>query len=215
MRSCVTRPRHHGTGHGARPGPFCGPWSAKMAVHDPGSADSGAYSRGMAKYVLSVLGDDRAGLVDALAGVVSGCGGNWEQSHMTELAGKFAGVVLVTVPDAAVERFLAELEPLEEHGLLDISVEEAGEGAAPIAQVRLELVGNDHPGIVHRVSHLLSQRNVSIDDLQTWTSIAPMAGHRLFHANAVLRLPDGVDRVTLRADLEELATDLMVDIDLD
>ena len=62
----------------------------------------------MASYVLSVLGDDRSGLVEALSGVVSGCDGNWEKSHMTQLAGKFAGVVLVTVPDGRVDRFLAD-----------------------------------------------------------------------------------------------------------
>ncbi len=169
----------------------------------------------MASYLLSVLGDDRSGLVEALSGVVSGCGGNWEKSHMTHLAGKFAGVVLVTVPDGEVERFLAELAPLEERGLFDIAVE-AVQAASErdSAPLRLELTGNDHPGIVHRVSQLLAGRGVSIDDLQTWTSVAPMAGHRLFHAEAILRLPAGLGSGALQADLEELAVDLMVDLEL-
>ena len=169
----------------------------------------------MASYVLSVLGDDRSGLVEALSGVVSECGGNWEKSHMTHLAGKFAGVVLVTVPDGEVERFLGELAPLEEQGLFDIAVEAAlaaPDRASP--PLRLELTGNDHPGIVHRVSQLLAGHGVSIDDLQTWTSIAPMAGHRLFHAAATLRLPEGLESGALQADLEELAVDLMVDLEL-
>ena len=48
--------------------------------------------------VLTVIGDDRVGLVEALADTVSSHGGNWEHSQMAELAGKFAGIVVVTVP---------------------------------------------------------------------------------------------------------------------
>src|SRR5690606_26345178 len=53
----------------------------------------------MSTLVLTVIGDDRAGLVNAVAEVVARHGGNWERSQMAELAGKFAGIVLVTVPD--------------------------------------------------------------------------------------------------------------------
>ena len=49
----------------------------------------------MATLVLTVIGDDRAGLVNALADVVTAHGGNWERSQLAELAGKFAGIVLV------------------------------------------------------------------------------------------------------------------------
>ena len=52
----------------------------------------------MTTLVLTVIGDDRAGLVKALADVVSAHDGNWEQSHLAELAGQFAGIVVVTVP---------------------------------------------------------------------------------------------------------------------
>ncbi len=170
----------------------------------------------MVSYVLSVLGDDRAGLVDALSGVVSAHGGNWERSHMTQLAGKFAGVVLVTVPSTQSDRFLEALAPLEEQGLLDISVEAGHMPDMPDSPpMRIELVGNDHPGIVHEVSHLLAQHNVSIDDLQTWTSDAPMHGGTLFHAVAVVRPPAGLTVAELTESLEMLATDLMVDIEVD
>jgi glycine cleavage system regulatory protein len=168
----------------------------------------------MASYVLSVLGDDRSGLVEALSAVVSDHGGNWEKSHMTQLAGKFAGVVLITIPDSRAGDFVEALAPLEQRGLLDISVE-AGE--EPPARARapllmLEVVGNDHPGIVHELSHLLAAHEVSIDDLQTWTATAPMAGGRLFHANALVRLPERLSADDLVGELEALAADLMVDI---
>ncbi len=169
----------------------------------------------MASYVLSILGNDRSGLVEALAGVISRRGGNWDRSHMTQLAGKFAGVLLVTISEGEVDAFLADLAPLEIEGLFDISVEAAeSDDSGEYPQVAVDLVGNDHPGIVHELSHLLALHKVSIDDLKTWTNAAPMAGGRLFHAKALLRLPPGLSSDQLLQELEALAADLMVDIHL-
>ena len=44
---------------------------------------------------------------------------------------------------------------------------------------------------------------------------APMANDPLFEATAVLRAPAGLDLDELRTALEDLANELMVDIDLD
>ena len=82
----------------------------------------------MATLVLTVIGDDRSGLVDALSGVIADHGGNWDKSRMARLAGKFAGIVMVAVPDAAADALIADLEPLEAQGLLDITVERAVPG---------------------------------------------------------------------------------------
>ncbi len=57
----------------------------------------------MATFILTVLGDDRPGLVSALSAPISAHGGSWERSQMSRLAGKFAGIVLVAVPDARAD----------------------------------------------------------------------------------------------------------------
>ena len=54
--------------------------------------------------VLTFVGDDRPGLVNAIAEKVAGCGATWLESRSARLAGKFAGVVLVSVPDDRVIR---------------------------------------------------------------------------------------------------------------
>lgn len=51
----------------------------------------------MAKLVLTAIGDDRAGLVSALSDAVAERGGNWLESQLARLAGKFAGIALVEV----------------------------------------------------------------------------------------------------------------------
>lgn len=168
----------------------------------------------MASLVVTVIGDDRAGLVNALADVIAEHGGNWERSQMAELAGKFAGIVLVTVPDRLSSDLVEALWPLEEQGILDVSVQ-VGE-AQPFDGVRVDLtlVGADRPGIVREISHVLAGHGVSIDQLSTSTREAPMSGGMLFEASAVLELPAGTDLAAVQAALEALANELMVDIDL-
>ena len=71
----------------------------------------------MTTLVLTVIGDDRSGLVGALSGVVADHGGNWDRSQMARLGGKFAGIVMVTVPDRSASALLADLEPLSANAL--------------------------------------------------------------------------------------------------
>ena len=169
----------------------------------------------MATLVLTVIGDDRAGLVNAVAEVVARHGGNWEQSQMAELAGKFAGIVLVTVPQESAADLVAALEPLQ--GMLDIT---AQEGAAPqpdpgVRRFALDLVGADRPGIVREITEVLAAHHVNIDRLRTEPRDAPMSGGRLFEAHAVLEVAPTTDLGALRVALERLADELMVDIELD
>lgn len=166
----------------------------------------------MASLVLTAIGDDRAGLVSALAAVVNEHHGNWERSQMAELAGKFAGIVLVTVPDPYVDELVSALEPLA--GVLDVQAHRAGHEPPPGDRVTLELVGTDRPGIVHEISQVLADHDVSIEQLSTSTSYAPMAGGLLFRADAVVEIPAGTDRDDLRVALETVANELMVEIDL-
>jgi glycine cleavage system regulatory protein len=171
----------------------------------------------MATLVLTVIGDDRSGLVSALSGVIAEHGGSWERSRMARLAGKFAGIVVVSVPDDRAEPLISELGPLATEGLLDVTVERgADEGpfATDVARLSLELVGADRPGIVHDISRVLAARQVSIAELRTGTREAPMVGGMLFEATATLLAPPTVPIAELQAVLEELANELMVDLSL-
>lgn len=172
----------------------------------------------MTTLVLTAIGDDQAGLVEALSGVIAAHGANWDESHMTQLAGKFAGIVQVTVPNDGVDALIGALQPLQQDGLLDISVSRAGEvvpDPPSTRDIHLHLIGQDRPGIVHDVSACLANVAVSIQELETATTAAPMAGGLLFEARAQLAVPATVDIAELRDALESLANELMVDIDLD
>jgi glycine cleavage system regulatory protein len=167
----------------------------------------------MASLVLTAIGDDRAGLVSALADVVAAHDGNWERSQMAELAGKFAGIVLVTVPDARVDELTAALAPLA--GVLDVQVHIGGEEITDAQHFSLHLLGNDRPGIVRELSTVLATHGINIDELSTETWEAPMSGGVLFEADATLEAPADLDEATLRTALEAVANELMVEIELE
>lgn len=170
----------------------------------------------MNSYVLSLIGPDRTGLVAALSEVVTEHGGNWERSQMTELAGIFAGVVLVHLPPERADDFLAALAPLRDLGLMDVTprpVVHSGQVPDDAPTVSFTVVGADRTGIVREVADLLASLGVSIVDLRTWTESAAMAGSALFRAAAVVRLPDDVTRGSLTDALEGLSDDLMVDLE--
>jgi glycine cleavage system regulatory protein len=168
----------------------------------------------MATFILTIIGDDRPGLVSALSAPISAHDGSWERSQMSRLAGKFAGIVLVAVADQRFDALVADLTALNEQGL-QVAIERTDEpGERESQRLNLELLGADHPGIVAEISASLAERHVSIEELSTDVREAPMAGGTLFEAHAVLLAPPTASTDALRSMLEGLAHELMVEIRL-
>ena len=166
--------------------------------------------------VLTVLGEDRPGLVEALAHLIAAHEGNWLESRMAHLAGQFAGILRASVPEGNAAALRTALQGLAAHGLQVVVARSSTDTPAPEARwLVLDLVGNDHPGIIRDLAHTLAQRGINIDELQTACTSAPMTGGMLFKATARLRVPWEVAVTDLRTALEQLAHDLMVDITLE
>jgi glycine cleavage system regulatory protein len=168
----------------------------------------------VATFILTVVGDDRPGLVADVSAPITAHGASWERSQMSRLAGKFAGIVLVTVADKRLDALVADLALLEAEGL-KVVIERTEQPVESESQrLRLELLGDDHPGIVAEISAALATRQVSIEELSTDVREAPMAGGMLFEAQAVLDAPLATSTDDLRSMLEGLAHELMVEIRL-
>jgi glycine cleavage system regulatory protein len=168
----------------------------------------------VATFILTMIGDDRPGLVSALSGPINAHGASWERSQLSRLAGKFAGIVLVAVADERFDALAADLTALESSGL-QVTLERTDEPVErELQRLHLDLLGADHPGIVAEVSASLAARGVSIEELTTDVRDAPMAGGTLFEAHAVLAAPPATSLESLGAMLEGLADELMVEIRL-
>ncbi len=165
--------------------------------------------------VLTVIGRDRPGLVNALSQRITAEEGNWLDSRMASLAGQFAGLLLVSVPDERAQALISSLKELESQGLRLLI--ERGAGAASTAgrSLVLELTGQDRPGIVRDISEALARHEVSIEEMETSSFSASFSGEAMFEMRAALRAPASMPDTTLRRAIEALATDLMVEIRLD
>ena len=169
----------------------------------------------MTDLVLTLLGPDRPGLVELVASVIAAHGGNWLESRMSHLAGKFAGILRITADEAKAAELSRALTALDAKGLR-IVVEASA--AAPEQQCRtigLELVGHDRPGIVREISRVLAACGVNIEEFESELTSAPDSGDILFRGRARLRTPPHISPEMLRTALEAVAMDLMVDLTLD
>jgi glycine cleavage system regulatory protein len=170
----------------------------------------------MTDLVLTLIGPDRPGLVQAVAGIVAQHGGNWLESRMTHLAGKFAGILRAELPPDRVGAALEALRALEGQGLKIVAETAArAERAAPQRTMDLELLGLDRPGIVREIAQVLAENGVNVEELVTDRKSAPMSGEMLFDARAHVHVPAAADLSKLRAALERVASDLMVEIKLE
>lgn len=165
--------------------------------------------------VLTIIGPDRPGLVEALAKTIAEHEANWEESSMARLGGKFAGILRTTVDADRAEALTKALGALETSGLrIVVDDSPTDDHSEMLRRLHLEVVGQDRPGIVRDISHVLASRSVNVIELETYAEQAPMTGGMLFHAEAELKVPAKVEMSELRSALEAIAHDLMVELRL-
>ncbi len=135
---------------------------------------------------------------------------------MCRLGGQFAGIVSVTIPDTSMAAWEKEIQSLQKSGLQllvaeDTATTEISEGKTAV----FEIVGQDQPGIIKKITSALAKHQVNVVDLSSECSSAPWSGEPLFRARAEVQIPKSCEISKLRADLELIAADLMVDISFD
>jgi glycine cleavage system regulatory protein/folate-dependent phosphoribosylglycinamide formyltransferase PurN len=168
-----------------------------------------------ADLVVTVMGPDRPGIVARLADVAHRHGANWAASQLSRVAGEFAGTVHLEVPRDRAEALSAALRELQDASLqIAIAQSSAGSPAAGWRQVSLQLVGPDRAGIVSQLTRRLAERGVSIEQLHTEVLGAADGASLRFKVNAHLLVPKALGNDTLSAELESLASEMMLDIAL-
>ncbi len=162
--------------------------------------------------LISFIADDRPGLVQGIAETVSAHGGNWLESRMTHLGGKFAGIVNVELAQARVEELQRALRALEALGLM-LRIETPPQPVAAVLHTswRLDIVGQDRPGIVHEFSAALASRRINVVQLRSDITSAPMSAAPLFTASVTIQVPAEIDIDELRERLEAIAEELTID----
>jgi glycine cleavage system regulatory protein len=161
--------------------------------------------------ILSAVGSDRPGLTQGLAEAVFAAGGNWLESHLSHLGGKYVGSILVELDAARLGELGQAVERLNAGGL-HVSIVPAGDapqaGGKPLW---FELVGQDRPGIVNEVTAVLAGLGVNIEDFATRTEMGAWSAERLFRATARLTVPAATTPDAVQEALEAISSEIMVD----
>jgi len=159
---------------------------------------------------VTVVGDDRPGIVADVTGALAGLHGNLEDSTMTLLRGHFAMVLLVRTGAgaAAVE---AALRFLCADGTLVISARALGNPArnevtGPSYALRVH--GADRPGIVATITRVVARHGGNIVDLGT------RLVDGLYVLTAEVQLPAESSAGGLAAELKGAADELGVEVHL-
>ncbi|MEM8564409.1 MAG: ACT domain-containing protein [Pseudomonadota bacterium] len=167
-------------------------------------------------YILTCIGDDRPGLVESLSEVIEKRGGNWLESRLSQLGGKFAGLVLVTLPQEQAAALEKELKSLAASGL-SVRVTPAGTHSDTYRgrHIKLSLIGPDRSGIVRQVSKALAQSGVNVIEMESAVESAPMSAELLFNARIDAEIPEHISLHELDEQLDAIANTMTLDIELD
>ena len=166
--------------------------------------------------ILTIISDDKPGVIEAVANTVSDHDGNWLESRLTQLSGKFAGVVRIQVDDDKKQALGTALRELRSQGI-NIILEGSTDKpeSSPGIEAGFHAVGPDRPGIVRELTHTFAEYKINVNELNTQYSSMPYSGEPLFEAEGKLLVPDGVQVHDIQEKLEEIANVLAIDISLE
>jgi glycine cleavage system regulatory protein len=162
--------------------------------------------------VITVLGEDRPGLVDRLSRWVAEAEGDWLDSQLRHIGHQFAGILQVSTPAAQAESFENQAPEVSAETGLRITMAAAGAAASEGTLFSLTCMGQDRPGIVKALTDILLAFRANVESLETVYQDAPMAGGQLFEARFQVRLPEDVDFQLLEQRLTGIGEELMLDV---
>lgn len=163
------------------------------------------------RYVLTLVGRDKPGIVDALTGLLAEKGCNLEDSRMAVLGGEFAGMLLVAPgPEDLLPDLVPEIERLTGMtAILRETTAYTGSGGIPFLVHGYSM---DHPGIVHALAHEIATFGANIEEMETTITPAPVSGSPLFDVRMRISLPGQVSINELRRCLEQVGAERNIDV---
>lgn len=165
--------------------------------------------------VVTLISDDRPGVVEDVAKVIEQHHGSWQESRMAHLDGKFAGILRVAVAQSSLAALQAGLAELSAKGIEITASQGLSSQAVAEKSIKVSAIGPDRPGIVKELSQAFAQRNLNVSQLDTDCSSMPWSGEPQFEAHFELQLALAGNIDDLEDSLDAIADDLALDIKLD
>mmetsp|Transcript_5943 Transcript_5943/g.14079 ORF Transcript_5943/g.14079 Transcript_5943/m.14079 type:complete len:206 (-) Transcript_5943:158-775(-) len=174
--------------------------------------------------IINAVGSDRTGIVSDMTKHVTDAGGNVGESQAAKLGKHFSLMMIVTVPEEQVSKLKDQLDNMDDlnAAVFETSLDDSAASTVNPAIAysgAFTLEGADNPGIVHKVTSILSNNGLSIDKMETSDYIAPHGGSVLFSmvgiTHAYEPLTAGFDVDKIKSELADLGDDLNCDISME
>ncbi len=165
--------------------------------------------------VLTAIGRDQPGIAARLARVLFEAGCNIEDSSMSILCGEFAVILMLSAPPHLSDEELGHrFDAVREDLGLQVSLRHTSEvpkaEEVPDPSYVVTVAGEDHPGIVCRMTELMASQSVNITDLQ---SKVLRGGERPVYMLVVeIVLPEGLGIEAIQSELDSLAREIGVEV---
>lgn len=166
--------------------------------------------------ILTAIGPDQVGLVQKISEFISEHSCNIEDSKMAVFCGEFAVIVLISGEETNLTEIGRDYRAIESETGLAISIKTPALRTPPESFLPYRLTAScmDHPGIVYRISAVLTTLGVNIESMETKTYSAPVSGTPIFELEAILAIPVRTNINQLRQRFTEIQRDENIDIEL-
>ena len=166
--------------------------------------------------LLSISGHDRPGIVRDVSEALLDVNANIEDSSMTALRGRFAMMLIISLPEGApLGALKAVLADLEQRTGLNVQSQPMSDDEAqhtpPEPDHVVTVSGADKPGIVHAVTDCLAGLGISVVDLST--RLGERGEENPVYMMA-LEVAVGDQKEAMRRQLAEASGRLQVDIEI-
>lgn len=169
------------------------------------------------RFVLTLSGSDKIGIVEHVTELILECGGDVQASRMARLGGEFSMMFLVSIPDGESENLSGKIENLSGEGF-KVTITETEWGVAARRKgwfpYLIEVRGANHEGIIHKIAEHLSEQGINIESIDTNVVPAPMSGTPLFTMDAIVVAPPELPKNKWEDELEDVADRLNVDLEV-
>lgn len=166
--------------------------------------------------ILTAIGPDRIGLVEKISQFISRHACNIEDSKMAVFCGEFALIILISGESGNLFKIANDYRELEIETGLTLSIKTPASRKPPESYLPYRLTAScmDHPGVVYRISAILSSLAINIESMETKTYAAPVSGTPIFRLEADVSVPTKTNINAVRERFAEIQKEENIDIDL-
>ncbi len=171
------------------------------------------------RYIMTAFGEDRPGLIADVTELIYEYGYNLEDSRMTRLLDEFVIVISFSGPVDQEKNMQLACRRLEKEKGITAYFRPVDEKKIKSKKEydiqKLSIEGFDQAGIVYKITRMLADRGINIENLESRIVPSPESGSNVYKMNIYIQVPKGTDIKSINSDLEHLSNDLNIDITLE